>query len=67
MANSEGNLSQFKNQTTAQMKHRLSYQEMDKYTNGQVTKEEYEGAIKQRREKSAGLGVNQNANMFTFG
>jgi len=66
VAKSEGNLSQMANKANTQVRYRLTYQEMDKNTDGQVTKEEYQAAIKQRREKSPGLGANQNANMFTF-
>lgn len=62
----QGNLSQFKNQTTNQMRNRLSYQDMDQNTDGQVTKEEYEAAIAQRRDNAPGMGANQNTNMFTF-
>ncbi|MFT7053508.1 MAG: Ca2+-binding EF-hand superfamily protein [Psychromonas sp.] len=66
VANPEGNLSQMKNQTASQVRYRLTYQEMDKNADGQVTKEEYQGAIKQRRENAPGMGANQNAKMFTF-
>lgn len=66
VANPEGNLSQMKNKAASQVRYRLTYKEMDKNTDGQVTKEEYQAAIKQRRENSPGMGVNQNANMFTF-
>ncbi|MFT5652165.1 MAG: hypothetical protein ACI8W9_000093, partial [Psychromonas sp.] len=37
---------------------------MDKNTDGQVTKEEYQAAIIQHRENAPDLGANQNANMF---
>jgi Ca2+-binding EF-hand superfamily protein len=66
VANSKGNLSQETNKINTQVRYQLTYQEMDKNTDGQVTKEEYQDAIKQRREKNPGLGANQNANMFTF-
>ncbi|MFT6926182.1 MAG: Ca2+-binding EF-hand superfamily protein [Psychromonas sp.] len=66
LANPEGNLSQMKNQTASQVRYRLTYQEMDKNTDGQVTKEEYQAAVKQRRENAPGAGANQNAKSFTF-
>ncbi|PKH03506.1 hypothetical protein CXF72_05825 [Psychromonas sp. MB-3u-54] len=61
-----GNLSQMTNKINTQVRYRLTYREMDKNTDEQVTKEEYQAAIAQRREKNPGLGANQNANMFTF-
>lgn len=61
-----GNLSQMANKINTQVRYRLTYQEMDKNTDGQVTEEEYQAVIAQRREKNPGLGANQNANMFTF-
>lgn len=66
VANSEGSLSQMANKINTQVRYRLTYQEMDKNTDGQVTKEEYQAAIIQHRENAPDLGANQNANMFIF-
>lgn len=66
VASQGGNLSPMKNKINTQARYRLTYQEMDKNADGQVTKEEYESAIAQRKENRPGVGANQNTNMFTF-